>query len=68
MPIEISNQQERLLRRPEVERLTGLGRSALYAAMAAGQFPKPIKLGVRAIAWPASWIDAWIQSRIHGVK
>ena len=33
-----------ILRRPEVERLTGLRRSSLYALIAAGKFPNPIPL------------------------
>ena len=43
---------DRLLRRPEVEELTGLARATLYQKMAMGHFPRPVKLGVRAVAWP----------------
>lgn len=55
-----------LIRLPEALARTGLSRSGLYAAVAAGTFPKPVKLGLnaRAIAWPASEIDAWIADRI----
>jgi prophage regulatory protein len=35
------------LRGPEVEVRTGLSRSTLYSWMAAGEFPKPVKLGTR---------------------
>jgi prophage regulatory protein len=55
--------RRRILRRPEVEQLTGLSRSAIYAAMAAGGFPKPLKLTARAVGWTDSSIDAWISSR-----
>jgi prophage regulatory protein len=54
----------RLLRRRQVEGLVGLRRSAIYAAMAAGRFPKPINLGPRAVAWLASEVEAWIAARI----
>ena len=52
-----------ILRRPEVEARIGLSRSGIYAAMAEGNFPKPIKLGARAVGWAESEIDAWLESR-----
>ncbi len=55
-----------LIRLPEALSRTGLSRSGLYAAVASGSFPRPVKLGpnARAIAWPANEIDAWIADRI----
>ena len=53
----------RILRRPEVEQRTGLSRSAIYAAMAAGAFPKPLKLTAKAVGWTDCSIDAWISTR-----
>lgn len=53
----------RILRRPEVEALTGLSRSTLYAWMAANEFPQPVRLGRRAIGWPEAAILAWLESR-----
>jgi prophage regulatory protein len=55
---------QRILRRPEVERVTGLKHSAIYAGIAAGKFPKPIPLGDRAVGWLESEIAAWQQARI----
>ena len=54
---------DRLLRRPEVEKLTGLARATIYQKMAMGHFPRPVKLGARAVAWPLSVITEWIESR-----
>lgn len=54
---------DRILRRPEVERLTGLGRSTIYAWMARGEFPRPMKLGVRAVGWRGSDVLAWLATR-----
>jgi len=51
------------LRRPEVERETGLSRSTIYERIAAGTFPKPRRIGPRAVAWPASQIEAWKAAR-----
>jgi prophage regulatory protein len=56
---------EYLLRLPEVSARVGLGKSAIYAGMAAGTFPAGVKLSHRAIAWPSSEIDAWIAERIR---
>ncbi len=53
----------RILRRREVEKRTGLSRSTLYAQMAEGTFPKPIRLGKRAVGWTDSAIEEWVTSR-----
>lgn len=57
---------ERILRRPDVETLVGLSRSTLYAMIAAGSFPKPIKLGKRAVGLRAADLDAWLEARVTG--
>ena len=53
------------LRRPQVERATGLSRSTLYALMGENKFPKPVPIGAgRAVGWIEGEIAAWQQSRI----
>ncbi len=52
-----------LIRRPDVEALTGFSRAWIYAAMQRGEFPRPIKIGKRAVAWPKSAVDEWIEAR-----
>jgi prophage regulatory protein len=54
---------EKLLRRPELESITGLSRSTIYAWMKDGKFPPPVKLGTRLVAWRESDISAWLESR-----
>jgi len=54
---------ERHLRRPAVEAATGLSRSSIYAMMDADEFPRPIRIGRRAVAWPESTILAWLAER-----
>ena len=54
---------DRLLRRQEVEELTGLSRSSIYRRMADGEFPRPVRVGALAVRWKESDITAWIQSR-----
>jgi len=56
----------RILKRPEVEQATGLSRSTLYARIAAGEFPKPLRLGgpnSRSVGWPESIVNAWIADK-----
>jgi prophage regulatory protein len=54
----------RILRRPVIEEITGLKRSTIYAAIAAGTFPKPIHLGPRAVGWLETDIDQWLADRV----
>ncbi|WP_083902248.1 AlpA family transcriptional regulator [Pandoraea sp. B-6] len=53
-----------LLRRPDVERITGLSRSSIYAKIKTGEFPRPVPLTSRIVAWIESEILGWVQSRI----
>ncbi|MBU2489514.1 MAG: AlpA family phage regulatory protein [Proteobacteria bacterium] len=53
----------RILRRRDVEELVGLKRSSLYAAIAAGTFPRPVRLTPGAVGWRQEEIEAWIKSR-----
>ena len=55
--------QQTLLRRPLVEQQTGLSRASIYAMMSEGSFPKPIRIGKRAVAWKQTDIAAWIEAR-----
>jgi prophage regulatory protein len=42
--------------------LTRLGRSTRYRLMHEGQFPVPMKLSARTVAWRQSEIVDWIDS------
>jgi prophage regulatory protein len=50
----------RLIRRTEVLFMTGLATSTLYAKMQAGEFPRPVKLGRRAVGWKSNAVELWI--------
>ena len=55
---------DRLIRRDEALHLTGLsGPSALKRAIAEADFPRPVRLTARSIAWRLSAVLAWIESR-----
>jgi predicted DNA-binding transcriptional regulator AlpA len=52
-----------LLRREQVEARVGLKKSAIYALMKDGKFPKCRRVPhTRAVAWRSSDIDAWIDA------
>lgn len=53
----------RLIRRPELEAMTGLPKSTLYDYLKDGTFPAPVKLSARSVAWRLSEVEAWIESR-----
>lgn len=55
--------KHRVIRRPEVETLTGIPRSTLYAKIALGDFPAPIKIGQRAVGWLEAEVNDWLSSR-----
>lgn len=57
-----------LWRLPTVETQTGLSKSEIYRRIKIGTFPKPLKLGARAVAWPASAIESWVKSLIQGAS
>lgn len=54
---------DKVLRRPDVEVRTGLSRSTLYEWMKRGDFPQPVRLGARVVAWRESDVTAWLESR-----
>ena len=60
LPTESTRSPDRLLRLPEVQRLTGLKRSAIYEQMQKGTFPRSVKVGPRAASWSEASIQAWI--------
>jgi prophage regulatory protein len=59
-----SGTPQRILRRVEVERATGLPRATIYDKIAKGMFPRPIKLGIRSVGWLETEIIAWQEARI----
>ena len=50
----------KILRLWEVERLTRLSKATLYRMMKSGTFPRPVRLGVRAVGWIQTEIESWI--------
>ncbi len=53
-----------ILRKKQVEALTGRSYSSLRRDMAVGQFPRPIQIGPRSIGWKSEDVRAWVNSRV----
>jgi prophage regulatory protein len=52
-----------LLRMSKVVRMIGLGRSTIYRMIAANEFPRPVRVGRRAVAWRRADLDRWSADR-----
>jgi prophage regulatory protein len=59
---------DRFLRIQEVERRVCLKKSAIYARMSAGKFPRSVSLGRRCTVWLKSSIDAWIVEQVDSAN
>ena len=53
---------KKIYRLPEVMNMTGLSRSSIFLRVSTNEFPKPIKIGRRAVGWPEAAIIAWQES------
>lgn len=56
----------RLIRMPEVQRLTGLGRTTIYKLIDAGSFPRQRKVTPTVVVWPEHEVAAWIARVLDG--
>jgi prophage regulatory protein len=59
---------EGLAKLPAVMNATGLSRSAVYAKVKNREFPAPVKLGERSVAWPVQAVRDWINDRVNAAK
>lgn len=58
--------RDRLLKLAEVESLTSMKKSTIYALMKRGEFVKCVRVTKRCVAWPESQVLQWVQNRIAG--
>lgn len=58
----------KFLRLRAVKDATGLPTSTLYEMMDRDKFPRPIKLGARAVGWDAADIAKWQEERLAASK
>jgi prophage regulatory protein len=58
----------RVIRMRELTARIGLSKSEIYRRIQSGTFVKPLSLGLRAVGWRESDIDAWLESMQRGAK
>ena len=61
-PMASPRPQPWLLRLREVLENTRLCKSQLYRLMAAGEFPKPVRVGPRTVRWTTESLLSWIEN------
>ncbi|GAQ30257.1 prophage CP4-57 regulatory [Ralstonia sp. NT80] len=55
--------QRRLIRMPEVMKMAGIGKTAIYGRIKEHTFPQPVKVG-RASTWVESDVQKWVDEQI----
>lgn len=55
-----------ILRLPAVVHRTGISSSLIYDLMSRGEFPRPIRLGKRAVGWQSNDLETWLETRPRG--
>ena len=58
----MSKGETRIVRLPEVMRLTGLSKTTIHRRYRAGTFPRPLRLGPQSIGWRREEVLAWLES------
>jgi prophage regulatory protein len=55
----------RILRRRQLEARLGVGRSTVYDWLRSDPtFPRPVRIGARAVGWVESEINGWLAARM----
>lgn len=67
-PQNNDKQPNDLIRIKEVMQMTSLSRSSIYVKRNSGDFPSPIQLSSRTVAWVRSDVERWIADRIHNIN
>jgi prophage regulatory protein len=58
----------KILRLPDIVKLTGLSGSTIYNRIRDGVFPTSVSLGGRSVGWVASEVDEWIEGQIKSSR
>lgn len=58
-----SMELDRIIRKPELLRITGVSIATVYRWVGDGSFPAPVKLGPNSTGWRESAVREWLDSR-----
>lgn len=59
---------ERFLRLGDVLERTALSRSTIYKKIQDGEFPSPVKVGLRAARWKETAVSQWMADKIGATR
>ncbi len=57
----------KILRLPALLARVGVSHATIYRMISSGEFPRSVRIGVRAKGWRSDEIDDWLASRPHTV-
>ncbi len=57
------SQPKRAIRETEVRVKIGLSHTTIWRLVREDKFPKPFRIGKRAVAWNEADVDAWLNAR-----
>ena len=64
-PVAAAECEDALLQIHTVTALAGLGRSTIYRLVSEGEFPKPIKRGLRCTRFRAGDVTTWLKAQVQ---
>jgi len=56
------------IRLPEVIRMSGFQKTAIWDKSKRGEFPQPVKLSRRVTVWVKQEVEAWVQEQIDKAR
>ena len=63
MEVDNATEARRLVKMPTVTHITAEQPRQIYRLIESGRFPRPVKVGKRAVSWYLDEVAAWIDSR-----
>jgi len=58
----------RLFRIRELEGIVGIKQTKIYEGIREGTFPRPVRIGVKVVAWNSVDVDRWIGEQIQNTE
>ncbi|WP_110972560.1 AlpA family phage regulatory protein [Pseudomonas huaxiensis] len=62
--IQVVEPEHRIMRLAEVEKTVGFKRTHIYNLIKLDRFPRPLRIGIRAIGWDSAEIAHWVSERL----
>jgi prophage regulatory protein len=67
-PLDVVQIDDAMLELRTVTAVTGRGKSSIYAMIARGEFPAPVRWGKRCSRWHAKSVTRWLKKHAQGGK